>query len=142
MFCNRDMLYDTSIKNREIKEEINQFVGKPFTLLDMFKVGAIGSSRMEVVQYSKLFSGVMSKSKQPVFANIAIRPKGIIVILNIRLSNYSWVIPYHYLSIFKTDLLSIHSQGEVLKLRVSDAQYQKIIQKILTMKEEARQNPF
>jgi hypothetical protein len=132
------MLFDTSIKNKEVKEEINRFVGRPFHLLDMFKIGSIGSSRMEVVQYSKLFAGVMSKSKQAVFANIALRPKGIVVVLNIRLSNYSWVIPYHHLSIFKTDVLSIHSQGEVLKLKLQGKQNHQLIQKILQLKEDAR----
>jgi hypothetical protein len=135
------MVYDTSIKSKEIREEIIKHLGKPYTILDMFRVGPIGSSRMEIVEYSKLFSGIMSKGKQAVFANIALRPKGIMVIINVRLSNYSWVIPYHYLSIYKTDVLSIHSQGEFLKFKFYGDQNQKLLQKIMKEKAERMATP-
>lgn len=132
------MLYDTSVRDKEIEKEINAFVGSPYNVIDIFfkKKGRIGSSRMEVVEYSKLFDKVMSKRKQAVFANIGLRPTGIIVVLNIRLSNYSWVIPYRYLSIFKTDVLVIHGQGEYLKLKIKGDQNKKIISKILKIKNE------
>jgi hypothetical protein len=91
---------------------------------------------MEVIEYSKLFSKVMSKRKQAVFANIGLRPEGIIIVLNIRLSNYSWVIPYRYLSVFKTNILVIHGQGEFLKLKIKGDQNKKIISKILRIKNE------
>lgn len=132
------MLYDTSVRDKDIEKEINTHVGAPYNFIDIFfkKKGTIGSSRMEVVEYSKLFNKVMSKRKQAVFANIGLRPEGIIVVVNIRLSNYSWVIPYRYLSIFKTDILVIHGQGEFLKLKIKGDQNQKIISKILKIKNE------
>ena len=115
------MLYVTSFKDKEVEREINNLLGKPYNVMDIFfkNIGVIGSSRMEVIEYSKLFNNVMDKRKQSVFANIALRPNGIIVVINIRLSDYSWVVPYHYLSIFKTDILVIHGQGEFLKLKIS-----------------------
>jgi hypothetical protein len=128
------MLYDTSIKDKETKREIDIRVGKSYGIFELLKQGTIGSSRMEVVEYSKLFSKIMSQRKQAVFANLSIRPNGILVIINVRLSNYSWVIPYHYLSIFKTNLLVIHGQGEYLKLKVSGDQNKKVIDKILERK--------
>jgi hypothetical protein len=128
------MLYDTSIKDKETKREIDIRVGKSYGIFEILKQGTIGSSRMEVVEYSKLFSKIMSQRKQAVFASLSIRPNGILVIINVRLSNYSWVIPYHYLSIFKTNLLVIHGQGEYLKLKVSGDQNKKVIDKILERK--------
>jgi hypothetical protein len=128
------MLFDTSIKDKETKQTIEQLVGKPFGILDILKIGAVGSSRMEIVAYSKLFSKVMQWDKQAVFASIAMRPKGLLVIINVRLNNYSWVIPYHYLSIFKTDILVIHGQGEYLKMKVYGDQNKKLIEKILEFK--------
>lgn len=132
------MLYDTSVRDKDIEKEINTHVGAPYKIIDVFlkKKGTIGSSRMEVIEYSKLFNKVMSKRKQAVFANIGLRPNGIIVVLNIRLSNYSWVIPYRYLSVFKTDILVIHGQGEFLKFKIKGDQNQKIISKILRIKNE------
>ena len=129
------MLFDTSIKDKKVKIQINDLVGKPFTLIDYFKIGSVGCSRMEIVGYSKLFNKVMAWDKQTVYANIALRPNGIIVIINVRLSNYSWVIPYHYLSIFKTEFLSIHSQGEFIKFKVYSDQNKKFINKVLYQKQ-------
>ena len=128
------MVFDTSIKDKNVKIEINNLVGDPFNVLQLFKVGAIGSVRMEIAAYSQLFSKIMSWDKQSVYANISLRPKGIIVVINVRLSNYSWVIPYHHLSIFKTDLLSIHSQGEFIKLVIPKDHKLKILDKILKHK--------
>jgi hypothetical protein len=91
---------------------------------------------MEVIEYSKLFINAMNKRKQAVHANIGLRPNGIVVVINIRLSDYTWVIPYHYLSIFKTNILVIHSQGEFLKLKLSEDQNKKFIDKILKLKNE------
>lgn len=132
------MLYLTSFKDKEVEKEINQAVGKPFNIKDIIfkKVGVIGSSRMEVIEYSKLFASAMNKSKQAVQANIGLRPNGIVVVINIRLSDYTWVIPYRYLSIFKTDILVIHSQGEFLKLKLDQDQNKKFIDKILKLKNE------
>lgn len=138
------MLFDTSIKEKETKREIELRVGRPYGFLEILKQGAIGSSRMEVAEYSKLFSKIMSQRKQAVYANLSLRPNGVLVIINVRLSNYSWVIPYHYLSIFKTNLLVIHGQGEYLKLKVSGNQNKKVIDKILERKNllfTASQNP-
>jgi hypothetical protein len=132
------MFYDTSVRDKDMEKEINDFVGSPYNFIDIFfkKKGTIGSSRMEVIEYSKLFNKVMSKRKQAVFANIGLRPNGIIIVLNIRLSNYSWVIPYRYLSVFKTDILVIHGQGEFLKLKIKGDQNKKITEKILKIKNE------
>tara|TARA_B100000508_G_scaffold55003_2_gene42632 strand:- start:33874 stop:34308 length:435 start_codon:yes stop_codon:yes gene_type:complete len=132
------MLFDTSIKDKETKRLINEAVGKPYNVVDMFfkGVGQIGSSRMEVIEHSKLFDRVMRQRKQAVFANIALRPKGIIVVFFIRTSNYSWVIPFQYLSIFKTDILVIHGQGEFLKLKITGDQNRKILDKILELKNQ------
>ncbi|MDG0972817.1 MAG: hypothetical protein P8O07_01535 [Crocinitomicaceae bacterium] len=134
------MLYDTSIKDKETKQVIDSCLGRPYRFLDLFKQGVIGSSRIEITSYSKLFVKVMSQRKQAVFANISLRPKGIVVIMNIRLSNYSWVIPYHYLSIFKTDVLVIHGQGEYLKLKIEGNQNKRLIEKILEYKQEVLEN--
>jgi hypothetical protein len=138
------MLYDTSIKDKEIKREIIGHVGAPYNFVDMFfrQVGTVGSSRMEIISHSILFNKVMSRSRQSVYASIELRPHGIIVILNIRLSNYSWVIPFHHLSIFKTDILVIHGQGQFLKLKISGDQNKSIVCKILRLKNKIGNNEY
>lgn len=128
------MLFDTSTNDKEVKRQINELVGTPFSLYDIIKFGAIGSSRMEVLTYSSTFGDVMNWDKQPVFASLSIRPKGLLVIINIRLSNYTWVVPYRYLSVFKTDKLSIHGNGAFLSFKTKKDQNKSFVNKVLAQK--------
>lgn len=138
------MLYDTSVRDKARDKEINTYVGSSYNFFDFLfnRNRIVSSSKMEIVAYSKLFDKVMSKRKNAVFAKISLRPNGIIVTMNIRLSNYSWVIPYRYLSIFKTDLLVVHGQGEFLKLKINGTENKKLISKILKIKNEHTNNEY
>ncbi len=138
------MLFDTSVNDKDTRQSIKSSVGRPYNLVDMMfrGVGNIGCSRMEVTAYSKLFNAIMQKKKQAVFANIALRPKGLIVVLSIRTSNYSWVIPFHYLSVFKTKELVIHGQGEYLKFKLLGDQNKQFISKILKLQEAYNQQGY
>jgi len=45
------------------------------------------------------------------------RPGGIIVYINKGLQNFSWVIPYYQLVLYKTDGTSIHAQGKFINFK-------------------------
>ena len=51
------------------------------------------------------------------YCNIELRPKGIIIHQNKRATRLSWIIPYYRLSIFHSDVLSFHCNGEFLKIK-------------------------
>ncbi|PKR81056.1 hypothetical protein CW751_06675 [Brumimicrobium salinarum] len=132
------MLYNISFKDKDIEKKINDLVGEPYHLGEVVfkKKGIIGSSRMEIVEHSLLFEDIMKKSKQAIFASISLRPNGILVLFNLRQTTYAWPIPYHYLSVFKTQLLVIHGQGQFLKLKIKKTQNKTFIKKMLALKSE------
>lgn len=128
------MIYDTTYYNKDIKEEIEGLLGKPFSPLNVIKIGVIGSSRMIVEEASPAFAKMTNANLDLTYANIGLRPKGITVILAKSYRNLIWAIPYHYLNIYKTNVLSIHAQGEYLKLKISGNQNIKFLNKILDRK--------
>jgi hypothetical protein len=51
------------------------------------------------------------------YANIELRPEGIIIHFTNRLDRYSWVIPYYRLVIYSTQTISIHSNGNFMQFK-------------------------
>ena len=135
------MIINTADIDKELRYEINKMVGRPFSVRAIMKIGTIGSSRMPVTKYSKRFMELLSSTSDTVFASIGLRPKGIIVMVSKSHNNFSWIIAYHHLSVFKTDTLNIHAGGEHLNLLLKQDQNQKFIKKLLERKEAYMQNP-
>ena len=111
------MIYNTSYKNDKIKAEIDAKMGKPFSLWKRLKLGGIGSSRMIIEEVSVKMIPYISKVSDINYLNIELRPNGILVHITKALEKFSWTIPYYQLSIFNSDLYSIHSQGQFIKVR-------------------------
>jgi len=51
------------------------------------------------------------------YANLELRPLGVLIRINKGLQNYTWIIPYYQLVIYKTNGSSIHAQGKFIKFR-------------------------
>jgi len=51
------------------------------------------------------------------YANLELRPIGLLIRINKGLKNYTWVIPYYQLVIYKTNGSSIHAQGRFIHFR-------------------------
>lgn len=128
------MIADTTYFSKQIRDEINNMLGKPFSPIDVIKIGTIGSSRMIVNESSEKFKPLTDLNMDLTHASIGLRPKGILVILSKSYKNLSWAIPYHHLSIYKTDVLSIHANGQFLKLKMKKKQNMKFLSKLLQYK--------
>lgn len=108
------MIFSTTHTNKEAKELTNDLLGLPFSLYQSLKMGGIGSKRMIIEETSQNIVDYTNKISDVNYANIELRPEGIIVLLNKGLNNYNWVIPFRQLVIYKTDRLSIHAQGKYI----------------------------
>jgi len=108
------MIFTTTHTNKEAKELTNDLIGLPFTFLQSLKMGGVGSKRMIIEETSQNFHQYINKISDINYANIELRPEGIIVLLNKGLNNFNWIIPYRQLVIYKTDRLSIHAQGKYI----------------------------
>jgi hypothetical protein len=134
------MIFDTTYPNPETVEEINKLVGRPFGFKEIWKMGSIGSKRMRIVDQSKKFLEFVNHNNDTVNASIALRPRGVLVSVNRNYKNLSWAIPFYKLVIYKTEVLSVHADGQFLKLKIGDKQTRTFIRKILMQKEEYLRN--
>jgi hypothetical protein len=94
------MLYNISYKDLKIEREINELVGKPFSILDNVKKGGIGSPKLFITRCSKEIFDLLHVNESVKFCNIELRPKGILIGFQSRLDVYVLVIPYYKLVIF------------------------------------------
>lgn len=111
------MILDTTYKNKEHDEIINDLVGKSFTFLQSIKMRGIGSKRMIIEDVSPNMKMYINTVADVNYANIELRPFGILIRINKGLKNFTWVIPYYQLVIYKTNGSSIHAQGKFIHFR-------------------------
>ena len=130
------MIFSTTHTNKEAKELTNDLLGLPFSFYQSLKMGGIGSKRMIIEETSQNIVDYTNKISDVNYANIELRPEGIIVLLNKGLNNYNWVIPFRQLVIYKTDRLSIHAQGKYIcfKNNMLYRENKKFIAKMIDLK--------
>ena len=111
------MILNTTYDNRKNKQIINDLVGKPFSFFESLKLKGIGSKRMVIGEVSPNFEGYMNKISDINYANIELRKTGILILINKGLQNFTWVIPYYHLVLYKTNGASIHAQGKFIQFK-------------------------
>ncbi len=111
------MILDTTYTSEENKRLINDKLGKAFSLIKSIKLKGIGSKRMIIEDVSPNMYCYMNKVADINYANIELRPKGILVHINKGLQTFSWIIPFYQLVIYKTNGSSIHAQGKFIHFK-------------------------
>lgn len=111
------MILETTYTDKENDQIINDLVGKNYSLLQMIKLKGIGSKRMIIDEVSPNLKPYLNKVSSLNYANIELRPHGILVRINQGLKNYAWVIPFFHLVLYKTNGASIHAQGKFIRFR-------------------------
>ncbi|MCH2232613.1 MAG: hypothetical protein MK078_00065 [Crocinitomicaceae bacterium] len=133
------MIYYTTYHDKDVFDEINRVIGGPYKLRELLKIGAVGSSRMKIEEYSPAFKPLVENNQYDTFASIGLRSKGILLTVSKSHNNICWAIPYYRLSIYKTEVLSIHAEGQFLKLNLKKNQNKKFIAKLLDFKAKYHQ---
>lgn len=113
------MILDTTHTNKEHTQLINEMVGKPFGLMQSIKMKGIGSKRMMIDDVSPNMKHYLNTIDDVNYANLELRPIGLLIRINKGLKNYTWIIPYYQLVIYKTNGSSIHAQGKFIQFRVN-----------------------
>ncbi|NCO62544.1 MAG: hypothetical protein GW839_03935 [Flavobacteriales bacterium] len=111
------MILETTYADKKNDQLINDLVGKPYSLIEVFKMRGIGSKRMIIEDASPNFKSYLNTVSDTNYANLELRPNGILVRINKGLRNFTWVVPYYHLSIYKTNGSSIHAQGKFIHFR-------------------------
>jgi hypothetical protein len=111
------MILDTTHTNKAYDNLINDLIGKPFSFLQSLKMKGIGSKRMIIDDVSVNMKKYTNTIADVNYANIELRPSGILIRINKGLSNFTWIIPYYQLILYKTNGSSIHAQGRFIHFR-------------------------
>jgi len=111
------MILNTTHYNKEHKQIISDLVGPAFSFVQKIRMSGIGSKRMIVDEVSPNMKAMMNIVSDLNYANIELRPKGILIMINKGLKNFTWIIPYYQLVIYKTNGSSIHAQGRYIHFR-------------------------
>lgn len=111
------MMYEVTYSNDEITQEIDALVGKSFSFMDRLKMRGIGSKRMMIDSVSKDFMMYLNTVSDINYANISLRPNGIIVYINKGLKNFAWPIVYYKLSVYNTQTFGIYADGNFIKFK-------------------------
>ncbi len=113
------MILNTTHHNPDQKQIIADLIGNSFSLVQKFKLGGIGSKRMIIDEVSPNMRSMINSVSDINYANIELRPKGILIMINKGLKNFTWIIPYYQLVIYKTNGSSIHAQGRFVHFKNS-----------------------
>jgi hypothetical protein len=113
------LILDSTHPNKEHKQIVTGLVGKPYTFFETFKRKGVGSKRMIVAEVSPNMQKYINRIDDLSYANIEMRTGGILMYINKGLKNYTWVIPYYQLVLYKTNGASIHAQGKFVHFRNS-----------------------
>lgn len=111
------MILETTYANKEQDKLINKMVGKPYGFLKAIRMKGIGSKRMIIDEVSEKLRPYINTVADINYANLELRPIGLLIHINKGLKNFTWPIPFYQLVIYKTDGSSIHSQGQFIKFR-------------------------
>jgi len=114
------MILNTTYLTKEMKKNIIENVGKKISLFDSLSNGSRGSHRMIILEYSESFKSYLKKKQDTLYGSIERRDNGIIIRISNNLETISWLIPYYKLSIFKSNLFSIHSSGNYIKFQIDN----------------------
>ena len=137
-----DVILETTYYNKNNKELTWDIVGKPYSFFMAFKKKGIGSKRLVIEEVSPNMQQYMNKASDINYANIELRPRGIIIHINKGLRNFTWLIPFYQLVIYKTNGSSIHAQGKFIQFRnnVTFKENKSFFRKLLNEKVEYELN--
>lgn len=111
------MILETSHNNKDISLLINDVVGKPFSFIKTIKLKGTVSKRMIIEELSANMKDYLNITFDATYANIELRPLGILVRIIKGFSNFTWVIPYYQLVMYKGDYSSLYAQGRFIRFR-------------------------
>ncbi len=131
-------LYNITYKNKETEKEINAEMGNPFGLIEKLRIGGIGSRRMIIENFSEDLKNLALKVSGIQYANIELRPNGVIIHINQGIYTHAWTIPYFRLSIFNGDFFTVHGGGSHIQFNKEKSwkENKEFLQKIVKLKSE------
>jgi len=108
------MILNSTHENKEHKQLLVDLIDKPFSFLESIRMKGIRSKRLSIKEVSPNLKPYMNFVSDINYVNIELRKKGVLIYFNKGLQNFTWVIPYYQLVVYKTNGSSIHAQGKFI----------------------------
>ena len=126
------MLVNISYNEPKIRLQIDELLGKPFTLSERWKMGGIGSGKLIITQTSSDIHNLLVLDQNINQCNVELRPKGIIVHFRSLLETYGLVIPYYKLKLYKgkAEEYSIYKDHYTIKVLANTISIHSFFKKI------------
>ncbi|MBT6161588.1 MAG: hypothetical protein HOH81_07890 [Flavobacteriaceae bacterium] len=130
------MLINISYNDPKQKQQIDDAVGQPFRLTERWKLGGIGSPKLEINSTSLEIHNLLVLDHNINNCNIELRPKGIILRFRSLLETYGLVIPYYKLKIYKgkSEEYSFYKDQYFIKVAASNKAVHDFVKKIQQQK--------
>ncbi|TVZ60015.1 hypothetical protein NA63_2560 [Flavobacteriaceae bacterium MAR_2010_105] len=111
------MILNSTYREKNHKQIVRDLVGRSYSLIESIKMRGIGSKRMIIEDVSPNLKSYLNSVSDINYANIELRTGGIIIYINKGLHQFTWLIPYYHLVIYKTNGTSIHAQGRYIRFK-------------------------
>lgn len=108
------MILETTYTSKAIKQQIDQAVGRPFSLIERLKMGGNGSKRMRILEVSEAYKSFLRAAHYTIYSNLELRPKGILIHFRFKLESFVWVMPFNSLNIEGGKNLRLESEGKFI----------------------------
>ena len=114
------MLRNISYHDNQLRDEINNAVGKSYSLFERIRMGGIGSQRYLITETSKRIDELLSHGNGSNFGNIELRREGLILRFRSRLDILALIVPYKELSLLKSSSdFTLFSGADFVKLQAA-----------------------
>lgn len=132
----QNMLLNISYNRPKIKAQIDESIGKAFTMMERIKMGGIGSGKLIIDSSSVQIHNLLILDSYRNVCSIEIRPKGVLLSFRSILETYALVIPYHKLKIYKGDSqqYSIYMDSYFVKVKADQKRIHQFMRKVLDKK--------
>jgi hypothetical protein len=88
------ILRNISYNNPEIRDEVNNLVGKSYSLYQRFRLKGTGSPKFLIRNASQDIMDKLNLDSNLNYISIEIRPAGIIVFFRSLLETFGWILPF------------------------------------------------
>ncbi len=132
------MILETTYNNKETIRQIDLLTGKPYSFRQRWKMGGIGSKRMVIESISKEYEEYLNPNHYRTYANIELRPKGILLHFRLKLEAYAWVMPYSELKIEFGEKLTLRCEGKFVAFKDARENNEKFLEKLKKAQTESK----
>ena len=126
------MLLNISYNDPKQKKEIDDIVGKPFSLQNRLKMRGIGSGKLVISSASIEIHNLLILDNNINTCSIEMRPMGVIVRFRSLLETYGLIIPYFKMKLYKgkSKIYSIYKDQYYIKVKAEKSSIHEFFRKI------------